>query len=279
MAVYYIDGTFVDEAEAVLPVRDLIILRGYGVFDFLRTYNGRPFHLEEHLTRLRNSARLIGLNCPWSNGELASIVHQTLARNDFEESNIRLLITGGDSEDGISPGPNPRLVVLIGDTLRFPETCYRDGAKIITARLNRYIPGAKSIDYIRAIVTLKDAKAAGAVESIYVTEDDHVLEGTTSNLFIVKAGVVSTASEDILPGITRDVLLEILKPEFELQVRPVLRQELLDADEAFLASSNKEVMPVVAVDDQTIADGRPGPVTRRVMSIFRDYTDRYGCQG
>ncbi|MCG6929496.1 MAG: aminotransferase class IV [Desulfofustis sp.] len=279
MAVYYIDGTFVDEGEAVLPVRDLIILRGYGVFDFLRTYNGRPFHLEEHLTRLRNSARLIGLHCPWSNDELASIVHQTLARNDFEESNIRLLVTGGDSEDGISPGPNPRLVVLIGDALRFPETCYRDGVKIITARLNRYIPGAKSIDYIRAIVTLKDAKAAGAVESIYVTEDDHVLEGTTSNLFIVKAGVVSTASEDILPGITRDVLLKILKPEFELQVRPVLRQELLDADEAFLASSNKEVMPVVAVDDQAIAGGRPGPVTRKVMSIFRDYTDRYGRKG
>jgi branched-chain amino acid aminotransferase len=279
MAVYYIDGTFVDEGEAVLPVRDLIILRGYGVFDFLRTYNGRPFHLEEHLTRLRNSARLIGLHCPWSNDELASIVHQTLARNDFEESNIRLLVTGGDSEDGISPGPNPRLVVLIGDALRFPETCYRDGVKIITARLNRYIPGAKSIDYIRAIVTLKDAKAAGAVESIYVTDEDHVLEGTTSNLFIVKAGVVSTASEDILPGITRDVLLKILKPEFELQVRPVLRQELLEADEAFLASSNKEVMPVVAVDDQAIAGGRPGPVTRKVMSIFRDYTDRYGRQG
>lgn len=279
MAVYYIDGKFVDESEAVLPVSDLAILRGYGVFDFLRTYNGRPFHLEDHLNRLRNSAGLIRLNCPWSNDELGSIVAQTLKRNDFEESNIRLLITGGDSEDGISPAQNSRLLIIISEALSFPDDYYRDGIKIITARLNRYIPGAKSIDYIRAIVTLDDARSVGAVESIYVTEQDHVLEGTTSNLFIVKDGVVITASEDILPGITREVLLKILEPEFSLQVRPVLKQELYDADEAFLASSNKEVMPVVRADDQVIADGTPGPVTVKVMSIFKEYTDRYGRQG
>ena len=279
MAVYYIDGKFVDESKAVLPVSDLAILRGYGVFDFLRTYNGRPFHLEDHLNRLRNSARLIGLNCPWSNEELGSIVAQTLERNNFKESNIRLLITGGDSEDGISPAQKPRLLIIISDALSFPDDCYRDGIKIITARLNRYIPGAKSIDYIRAIVTLGDARSVGAIESIYVTEEDHVLEGTTSNLFIVKDGIVVTASEDILPGITREVLLKILKPDFSLQVRPVLKQELYDADEAFLASSNKEVMPVVRADEMVIADGRPGPVTVKVMSLFKQYTDRYGRQG
>jgi len=279
MAVYYIDGKFVDESEAVLPVNDLIILRGYGVFDFLRTYNKRPFHLDDHLNRLRNSARLIGLNCPWSNEELTGIVTETLARNSFAESNVRLLITGGDSEDGISPAEKPRLVIIISDALAFPAEYYRDGVKIITARLNRFIPGAKSIDYIRAIVTLKDAHSAGAIESIYVTENDHVLEGTTSNLFLVKNGVVVTASEDILPGITRDVLLKILEPEFTIEVRPVLKHELYDTDEAFLASSNKEVMPVVGADDQVIADGKPGAVTRRVMSMFREYTDRYGQGG
>lgn len=279
MAVYYVDGKFVDASEAVLPVSDLAILRGYGVFDFLRTYNGRPFHLEDHLNRLRNSARLIGLKCPWSNEELASIVGQTLEKNDFEESNVRLLITGGESDDGILPGQNPRLLIIISDAIAFPDDYYRDGIKIITVRLNRYIPGAKSIDYIRAIVTLRDARAVGAIESIYVTEEDHVLEGTTSNLFIVKDGVLITPSEDILPGITRDVLLKILEAEFSLQVRPVMRQELLEADEVFMASSNKEVMPVVCVDDQMIADGTPGSITRKVMSIFREYTDRYGQQG
>ncbi|MEJ2134095.1 MAG: aminotransferase class IV [Desulfofustis sp.] len=276
MGIYYVAGNFVDEAEAVLPVSDLAILRGYAVFDFLRTYSGLPFHLEAHLKRLRNSAALIGLACPWSLEELSDIVGQTLSKNDYHESNIRLLITGGDSEDSISPGRNPRLLVMVRPVTSYPEIWYEEGTKIITARLNRYIPGAKSTDYIRAIVTLKDAQAAGAIESVYVNKDDQVLEGTTSNLFAVCDNKVVTPSEDILAGITRDVLLDIMKPHFRLELRPVFREELLKADEVFMASSTKEVVPVVQVDDQAIGDRRVGPVARKVMEMFRDYTDNYG---
>lgn len=276
MGIYYVDGDYVDEAAAVLPVSDLIILRGYGVFDFLRTYNGYPFHLAAHAQRLRNSAALIGLDCPWSIGELGSIVKTTLEKNAYPESNIRMLITGGDSEDNISPGRHPRLLVMVNPLRPFPGKWYRDGIKIITTRLNRYIPGAKSIDYIRAIMTLRDARAAGAVESVYVSQDDRVLEGTTSNLFIVSGGSVITPSDDILPGITREVLLDLLQPEFRPEVRPISLQELTGADEAFLSSSTKEVVPVVEVDGCSIGDLRPGPVTRRIMEIFREYTDNYG---
>lgn len=276
MGIYYVDGNFVAEDEAVLPVSDLAILRGYAVFDFLRTYNGLPFHLEAHLKRLRNSAALIGLACPWSLEELSDIVGKTLSKNDYHESNIRLLITGGDSEDSISPGQNPRLLVMVRPVAPHPEIWYEQGAKIITARLNRYIPGAKSTDYIRAIVTLKDAEAAGAIESVYVNKDDQVLEGTTSNLFAVRDNKVITPSDDILPGITRDVLLEILKPQFPLELRPVSREELLSSDEVLIASSTKEVVPIVQVDDQIIGDRRVGPVARKVMEMFRDYTDNYG---
>ncbi|MGA7277367.1 MAG: aminotransferase class IV [Desulfocapsaceae bacterium] len=275
MAIYYVDGDFVEEQAAKLPLSDLIILRGYGVFDFLRTYGGRPFHLEDHIKRLQNSARLIGLACPWSSSEIIDITLQTIARNDYPEANIRLLITGGDSEDSISPGQQPRLVVTVGPVKRFPEQWYRDGVKIITARLNRYIPGAKSIDYIRAIVTLNDARAVGAVESVYVDIDDHVLEGTTSNLFAVIGGRLVTPAEDILPGITRDVILELVKEDFQVELRNLARAELLQAEEIFLASSNKEVLPVSQVDDQPLAPV-PGPVTGRVLELFRAYTDGYG---
>ena len=276
MGIYYIDGNFVDETEAVLPVSDLAILRGYAVFDFLRTYNGHPFHLEAHLKRLRNSASLICLDCPWSLEELSDIVGKTLTQNNYTESNIRLLITGGDSEDSISPGQNPRLLVMVRPVMPHPEIWYKEGAKIITARLNRYIPGAKSTDYIRAIVTLKDAEAAGAIESVYVNKDDQVLEGTTSNLFAVRGDKVITPSDDILPGITRDVLLEITRPHFQVQLRPVSRDELLASNEVFIASSTKEVVPVVRVDDNSIGDQLPGPVTRKVMELFRTYTEQYG---
>ena len=276
MGIFYIDGKFVEENEAVLPVTDLAILRGYAVFDFLRTYNGHPFHLEAHLQRLRNSAALIGLDCPWSLEELSDIVGKTLVQNDYSESNIRLLVTGGDSEDSISPGQKPRLLVMVRPVMPYPEIWYEEGIKIITARLNRYIHGAKSTDYIRAIVTLKDAKAAGAIESVYVNKDDQVLEGTTSNLFIVRDNTVITPSEDILPGITRDVLLEILKPELPVILKPLSRQELLAADETFMTSSTKEVVPVVQVDDHAIGNGQVGPVTGKVMELFREYTDQYG---
>ena len=278
MGIYYIDGHFVDESEAVLPVTDLAILRGYAVFDFLRTYNGHPFHLEAHLQRLRNSAALIGLGCPWSLEELITIVDQTLAKNNNAESNIRLLITGGESEDSISPGQNPRLLVMVRPVKAFPEIWYTEGVKIITARLNRYIPGAKSTDYIRAIVTLQDAEATGAIESVYVNMADQVLEGTTSNLFIVRNHSVITPADEILPGITRDVLLDLLKQEVPLELRPVPRQELLESDEVFMASSTKEVVPVVQVDDRTIGNRTPGPVTLKAMEFFRNYTERYGKQ-
>lgn len=274
MAIYYVDGDFVEDQDAKLPLSDLIILRGYGVFDFLRTYGGRPFHLEDHINRLQNSARLIGLACPWSSSEIIDITLQTIARNDYPEANIRLLITGGDSEDSISPGQQPRLVVTVGPVKRFPEQWYEDGVKIITARLNRYIPGAKSIDYIRAIVTLNDARAVGAVESIYVDIDDHVLEGTTSNLFAVINGRLVTPAEDILPGITRNVILELVKEDFQVELRNLPRAELLQAEELFLASSNKEVLPVCQVDDQPLKIA-PGPVTGRVLELFRAYTQEY----
>lgn len=274
MAIYYIDGAFVEAAEAKLPVSDLIILRGYGVFDFLRTYGGKPFHLAEHIRRLQNSARLIGLACPWSAAELNDIVLQTIKRNDYPESTVRLLITGGDSEDGISPGRQPRLLVMVGPAKRFPDQWYRDGVKIITARLNRYIPGAKSIDYIRAIVTLNDAQAVGAVESVYVDGDDHVLEGTTSNLFAVIGRTLVTPAEDILPGITRDVILDIVREDFAVELRALPRNELLQADEVFLASSNKEVLPVRQVDEILVGKA-PGPVTGRVQALFKAYTDQY----
>ena len=211
MGIFYIDGKFVDEKEAVLPVTDLAILRGYAVFDFLRTYNGRPFHLEAHLQRLQNSAALIGLDCHWSLEELSEIVDRTLARNSYPECNIRLLITGGDSEDSISPGRNPRLLVMVRPVTPHPDIWYEQGAKIITARLNRYIPGAKSTDYIRAIVTLKDAEAAGAIESVYVNKNDQVLEGTTSNLFIVRDNTIVDYPDDgfamPMEGCSRTILV------------------------------------------------------------------------
>jgi len=276
MAVYYIDGLFVDQHEAVLPVSDLAILRGYGVFDFLRTYGGRPFHLDAHIQRLQNSAKLIDLACPWEHAEIRDIVTETMQRNDFPESSIRLLITGGDSDDSITPGSNPRLLVMVSQVKTFPERWYEDGVEIITTDITRYIPGAKSIDYIRAILALNNARSVGAVESLYVDAQGHVLEGTTSNLFMVADSQLITPPADILPGVTRDVVLDIVAPDFKLELRAVAKEELLGADEVFLTSSNKEVLPVRVIDGQVIGSGKPGVFTKQIMKLFSEYTKSYG---
>lgn len=276
MGVFYVDGEFVSEEEAVVPVDDLAVLRGYGVFDFMRTYGGRPFRLEDHIRRLQNSAALIQLSCPWSLEDIRTIVEQTMERNDYAESNVRLLITGGDSGDSITPGDKPRLLVMVTPVKAFPGEWYIEGVKVVTSDITRYIPGAKSIDYIRAILALNNARSQDAVESIYVDSKEVVLEGTTSNIFVVVGGRVLTPPEDILPGVTRQAVLEIIDDEFSPELQTITRQTLYEAEEAFLTSSNKEVLPVVRVDDRTIGTGQPGPATKRIMELFRAYTDQFG---
>ena len=278
MDVYYIDGDFVPADRAAVPVNDLAVLRGFGVFDFLRTYGGRPFHLQDHLGRLRQSAEQIGLHCPWSVQVLTEIVEQTQSRNDHAESNIRIVVTGGASEDFITPGPTPRLIVMVSPLIEMPAEWYTQGVKIITASLERLMPGAKSIDYIPAILALRRAAAQGAVEALYLDGSNHVLEGTTSNLFMFANGKFVTPDRGVLSGVTRKVVLELVQSRFPLEKRDVSLTELLAAEEIFLCSSNKEVVPVVAVDETVIDIGKPGPNTASVMSMFADYTKAWAAR-
>ncbi len=275
MSTYYVDGSFVAAEKAVLPVSDLALLRGYGIFDYMRTYGGRPFHLEAHIRRLLNSAQLVGLKCPWNSKDIRDIVEETLKRNKYQESSIRLMVTGGDSNDSITPGDKPRLLVMVTPVKEFPSQWYEKGVKVITTEITRHVPGAKSIDYIQAILALKTARTTGAVESLYVDSQARVLEGTTSNFFAVINGRLLSPRDEILPGVTRDVVLDISAPVFNPQLRAVSRTELYKADEIFLTSSNKEVLPVTQVDDAVIGTGKPGPVTQKIRKLFRAYTDQY----
>lgn len=271
MAIYYVDGKYVEDSQAALPLSDLAVLRGYAVFDFLRTYNGSPFHLEEHVLRLQKSASLLHLSCPWSVREITEIVNELLERNKFWETNLRFVITGGDSLDSITPSNKPRLLVMATELNPFPKEWYAEGVKIVSAKVTRYLPGAKSTNYIKAIMALRNARKTGAIESIYVNETGHLLEGTTSNLFAVIDGAVVTPSIDILPGITRKVVLELIEGTIPSEHRALKIEDLDYCSELFITSSNKEVVPVVMIDDRTISEG-PGPLTQKIMTLFRQYT-------
>ena len=271
METYYIDGKFVSSEQAVIPVNDLAILRGYGIFDFLRTYNGRPLFLEEHIERLQRSAKQIGLTLLWSKTQLIDIVNQTLNKNNYRESNVRVVVTGGTSPDYITPQGKPRLLVLVTELPEQPQWWYTDGVKVITIYSRRNIPAAKSIDYITATIALKEARSKNAIEALYVDRDGYVLEGTTSNLFIFRGDRLVTPGKAVLSGITRKIVLMLTAEIFKTEIRDVAVDELLTADEVFITGSNKEIVPVVRVDDTAIGNGKPGHRTRAVMKAFAAY--------
>ncbi len=267
------NGEYKSENDAVVSVKDLAVLRGYGVFDFLRTYNKKPFYLNEHIKRFKRSAELTLLNCPWSDDEIRSVVNETLKKNDFPESNVRILITGGESIDSITPGDDTKFIVLVTELGPQPPDWYIDGVKIITSKTERYLPEAKSTTYLNAIIVLRNAMKKNAIESIYVDRKNNILEGTTSNIFIVKDKKIITPDKNILPGITREVILDNLAGS-DVEIRDIKYDELHNIDEAFITSSNKEIVPVVEIDDIIVSD-KPGPISCKVMKIFKGITDKY----
>lgn len=270
--IYYVDGKFVPADQAMIPVDDLAIVRGIGVFDLLRTHKGKPFFLKEHVERLHHSAKEIDLAMPWSRQEVCKVVMDTLDRNSHqEEANVRIIVTGGSSPDFMTPKGRPRLLVLVTPLPKLPDWWHSRGVKVITLKVKRNFPGAKSIDYLPAAIALRKARREDAVEAIYLDDDGHALEGTTSNLFVFLGGKLVTPGSGILSGITRKVVMALAKEHYAIEVRDLSIEELLAANEVFITGTNKGLVPVVQVDRTTIGNGRPGPKTARMMTLLENY--------
>ncbi|MCG8550794.1 MAG: aminotransferase class IV [Desulfobacterales bacterium] len=270
MKTVYVDGKFVPWNKAVIPVDDLAVLRGYAVCDIIRTIGGHPYCLDDHIGRLLSSAAKIGLPPAWTKEEIARIVFKVLEKNGhMDEANIRILITGGSSPDFFSPADTPRLIVLATDIPALPEHWYTKGIKVITFFEQRVLPDAKATNYIPAVLALKKAKAQGAVEALYMTLDNMVLEGTTSNLFAFIDGSLVTPHQGVLNGITRKTVLELGKKLFPVSEQDISLDTLLSASEVFITGTNKGIVPVIQVDEHVISTGTPGPGTRALISAIK----------
>ena len=280
MSVFYIDGQYRDADASAIPATDLSILRGYGVFDFLRTYGGIPFQLRAHLRRLQRSAALIELDCPWDIEELADIVLGTLCRNSYDESGIRIVVTGGDSPNGFMPTGASRLLVMVRPAQNLPAAAYEKGAAIATVEQRRILPEAKTINYIPGIMAQRRAerRVPGAIDAVY-TVDGRVIEGTRSNTFVFKEGRWITPAAGLLLGVTRAEVIKLLECDGACEMRDVTLDEYYDADEIILTSSTKEIVPIVQVDAVTIGGGLPGPQSRRLMAQWREMTAAYAAAG
>ncbi|THB81494.1 MAG: branched-chain amino acid aminotransferase [Desulfobacteraceae bacterium] len=276
MEVYYVDGEFVPKDQAVIPVNDLAILRGLGVFDLIRTLNGRPYFFKEHIDRLMQSARQTGLHLPWNQTQIEDIVLQTLEKNPhLSDANIRIVITGGSSTDFMTFQEQPRLIVLITPMKRYPSEWYEKGVKVITIQQERDLPDAKSISYISAALALKQAHDEKAIEALYVNRNTEVLEGTTSNLFALFNQTLVTPEAGILKGVTRQAVLNIARDLYAIEQRPIKLDELLQADEVFITGTNKGVVPVVQVDTTIINTGRPGKNTLTLLAHLTRHAEGF----
>lgn len=271
--IFYVNGNFVPASEAALPIGDLGIVRGYGVFDVLRTYNRLPFRLRDHVQRLQRSAQAIGITLPWTTEEIEETVRLTHDRNTFTDSNIRIIVTGGSSANFMTPENRPSLIVMVTPTPVRDESHYSAGCRATTAAVVRERPEVKSLNYIGAVMAVEEARSAGAIEALYRTEDGSVTEGTRANFFILRGRRLITPKDEILDGITRKVVLELAAGHFEIAEEPIPYATLSSVDEAFITSTTKEVLPIVRIDDMTLGTGQPGPHTQTLANLFRSYTE------
>lgn len=258
-ALWYINGRWVHPNEGTISINDVAVLRGYSAFESFRTYNRRPFHLDEHLSRLYRSATLIELDIPYTRDHIINVIHEVIERNPYKHATVRILITGGETEDSILPTGNAVLAVLITQLAERDMARFVKGAKVITSRLQRVSPEAKTTNYIEAVRSLKEAVRRNAVDALFVNEQGHVLEGTRSNFFVFHGDTLITPRAGVLIGVTRNTVLELAHGIFTIEERPISFAELASVDEAFITSSSKEITPVVQIDDIVIGNGKPGP--------------------
>ncbi|MBI3631109.1 MAG: aminotransferase class IV [Candidatus Sungbacteria bacterium] len=271
--IHFLNGRFVKEDGLTVSVRDIGFSRGYAVFDFLISYPyHRPFMLSRHIDRLFASADLVGLALPWSKAKIAEWVMRTMdANKDPGEKAIKIIVSGGTSHSMLPSLDGPTIAIIIDPHRPFPREYYEKGAGVITVRHTRHIPRAKTNNYIEGVRQTQAAAKIGAIEPLYY-DDSQILEGSNSNIFALIGGKLLTPKSNILLGITRSVLLDILSLPVPIEVADFSRDQLSEAKEVFFTGSNKEVMPITKIDGEAVGGGRVGNITKEVMRQFREFT-------
>lgn len=278
MSIVYLNGRFLPEARARVSALDRGLLFGDGLFETMRSYRGRPFALAAHLDRLRRAALHIHLSVRGNDAWWESRMVGLLRRNRLDDAAVRLTITRGDAGDGLLPPRRAKPTVLMTTRRLDPRipALQRRGVRVVVLPfhpgLGGFLAGRKTIDYLTALVGKTIARRRGAFEGIYSTPEGELLEGTTSNLFLVKGRrlVTPPLRRGVLPGITRGIVLRLARRAgLETAERPVTRRDLGSADEAFLTATTIEILPIQAVDQRRIGVA-DRPVTRRLQELFGD---------
>jgi branched-chain amino acid aminotransferase len=276
-----VNGEITPAEQARVSVLDNGFTFGDAVYETLRTYGGRPFHLDRHLERLRRSARRLAIPLPADDAALARDLDRLLGRAANPESYIRIIVTRGvgDISYYVERVAGPTVVMVARPLAAIPERHYTEGVAVILSSVRRNHPRAldpaiKSGNLLNNLLASREAQARGAFEPILLNDTGEVAETAGANVFLVKDGVLITPPLEagILAGVTRQLVLELARAEdLDAREEPVAVKDLLAADEAFLTSTLKEVMPIATIDERPVGSGRPGPVTLRLLRALRAY--------
>jgi len=282
----YLNGKFVPEEEAKISVFDHGLLYGDGVFEGVRSYNGRIFKLTEHIKRLYDSAKAIMLEIPLESAELEKVVIQTVKINNLKDSYIRIVVTRGIGDLGLDPRKCkvPTVFVIASKIQLYPTSFYEKGLNIITVATRRNFPEAinpniKSLNYLNNILAKIEANNAGAVEALILNQEGYVSECTGENIFIVKNNSLITPPTyaGVLEGITRNTIISIGK-KINLEVKEInlTRYDLYISDECFLTGTAAEIIPVTYIDGRKIGTGKPGEITDKIKKEFKKIIESEG---
>ncbi|SIR00717.1 aminotransferase class IV [Pontibacter lucknowensis] len=257
-------GQIVPLNEATLHISDLSVQRGYGVFDFVKVQQGYPLFLDDYLDRFYQSAELMHLAVPLSREEIKQVISKLTDLNKLPVAGMKMILTGGYSEDGFTP-MNPNLLITqLPLTLPSADKVAK-GIPIMTHDYVREVPEVKTINYSMGIRLLQEQKASGAEEVLYA-KNAIVSEFPRCNFFIVTHdGTVVTPASNILKGITRKNVLSLAGRRYKTEVRDIRLEEVLQAREAFLTSTTKRILPIVQIDEAMIGTGKPGEVSMQLL--------------
>lgn len=272
----FLNGKFVVARKAKISVFDHGFLYGDGVYETLRTYGGKVWQIPLHLRRLQKSAAMIGIRLPWSLSQLRDWILLTVKKNGFRESRIRLTVTRGENGFDFGAAQKPSLCIQVQKLIAPKAGQYADGVDVVTFHAERFLSGAKTLNLLPMAMGIRFMNTRRAYEALFVDAHGFVREGTVTTVFAVRGGVLMTPGKNVLPGTTRDVVLDLARRlGVKVRVADIPLKDLYGADEVFITNAPRGIVPVRTVDGRKVGKGCPGPVTSLLSKAFREKIRRF----